>query len=246
MSRYTPPAGGSSGSGSGLVPSNNLSDLTNTSTARTNLGLGTAATQNTSAFEAANNLPIASSMMLNKSLNLSDLSSPSTARTNLGLTGMGTYTSVPVASGGTGLTSIAANYLIGGNSGGTGFEAKSLQAGPGITITLSTGSVKWSSINTLSSGNGQPYDLSTSNQFYTIMTSGGYVLSVSNGTVGQVFRIRLMQDSVGNRTPSWWSTIKWPGGTAPTMSIGVGKADWYTFIVTGTNTYDGFTAGQNF
>lgn len=42
MSRYSPPAGGSSGSGSsgsGLVPSNNLSDLTSPSTARNNLGL---------------------------------------------------------------------------------------------------------------------------------------------------------------------------------------------------------------
>lgn len=37
-----------------LLKANNLSDLTNTATARTNLGLGTAATQNSSAFTAAN------------------------------------------------------------------------------------------------------------------------------------------------------------------------------------------------
>lgn len=52
--------------------SNNLSDLANASTARTNLGLGTAATQAQSFFAQAAN-------------NLSDLSSASTARTNLGL-----------------------------------------------------------------------------------------------------------------------------------------------------------------
>jgi hypothetical protein len=42
-----------SGSNGPLIATNNLSDLTSTSTARTNLGLGTAATQNSTAFDAA-------------------------------------------------------------------------------------------------------------------------------------------------------------------------------------------------
>ncbi|PIR87695.1 MAG: hypothetical protein COU10_03425, partial [Candidatus Harrisonbacteria bacterium CG10_big_fil_rev_8_21_14_0_10_45_28] len=56
-----------------LLASNNLSDLISTSTARTNLGLGSAALQNTGTF-------------LQTANNLSDLSSTSTARTNIGFT----------------------------------------------------------------------------------------------------------------------------------------------------------------
>ncbi len=55
-----------------LLKANNLSDLPSKPTARTNLGLGAAATQSLSAF-------------LQPSLNLFELSSPATARTNLGL-----------------------------------------------------------------------------------------------------------------------------------------------------------------
>jgi hypothetical protein len=55
-----------------LLSANNLSDLQNAATARTNLGLGTAAVQNVSYF-------------LQTANNLSDLANAGTARTNLGL-----------------------------------------------------------------------------------------------------------------------------------------------------------------
>ena len=68
-----------------LYAANNLSDVTNVATSRANLGLGSAATASTTAFDAVGAAAAAQAASLQKSSNLSDLTNAGTARTNLGL-----------------------------------------------------------------------------------------------------------------------------------------------------------------
>lgn len=83
--------------------SSNLSGLSSAASARSNLGLGTAATQNTSAFDAAGAASTAQTnaqaSSAQRSSNLSDLSSASTARSNLGLSNGATTTITASTSG---------------------------------------------------------------------------------------------------------------------------------------------------
>ena len=81
---------------------------------------------------------------------------------------------------------------------------------------------------------------------HTVTLGGNRTFAISNETAGQRFIIRVLQDGTGSRLVStWFSTIKWAGGSAPTLTTTANKADVFGFVVTGTDTYDGFIVGQN-
>lgn len=49
--------------------------------------------------------------------------------------------------------------------------------------------------------------------------------------------LKLTQDATGGRTVTWPGTVKWPGGTAPTLSTGANAVDIIRFYFDGTNYY---------
>lgn len=88
-------------------------------------------------------------------------------------------------------------------------------------------------------------DLSLSNQHYVQFPAGNITLALSNDTNNQIFLASLTQDSTGGRTVTWFTTIRWAGGTPPTLTTTANKRDTFGFIRTGSGTYDGFVIGQN-
>ena len=94
-------------------------------------------------------------------------------------------------------------------------------------------------------GNTATLDLSKGNIHHVTMPGGNITLAISNGTAGQIFIVRILQDGSGSRTVTWFTTIKWAGGSAPTLTTTASKADTLGFEVTGSNTYDGFIVGMN-
>ena len=56
--------------------------------------------------------------------------------------------------------------------------------------------------------------------------------------------LKLTQDATGSRTATWPAAVKWPGGTAPTLTTAANSVDVIRFFFDGTNYYG--TSDLNF
>lgn len=83
-------------------------------------------------------------------------------------------------------------------------------------------------------------------QWYDVTLGGNRTLAVSNPAVGQNFSVEITQDATGSRTVTWWSGIKWAGGSPPTLSTAAGAVDLFTFRCKSAGVYRGMVAGQGF
>lgn len=88
------------------------------------------------------------------------------------------------------------------------------------------------------------FDMSASN-IHNVTLTGNPTLAVTNVSTGQLFIIELVQDATGSRTVTWWSTIKWVGGSPPILTSTANKKDTFGLRCTGSGTYDGYIIGQN-
>ena len=89
------------------------------------------------------------------------------------------------------------------------------------------------------------YTISLADGSFQVLTlTGSATITMPTATAGRSFILLLKQDGTGSRTVTW-STVKWPGGTAPTITSTASRQDIYSFFADGTNWY-GTTVGQNY
>jgi hypothetical protein len=81
-----------------------------------------------------------------------------------------------------------------------------------------------------------------------VTLAGNRTLALTNPLVGQSVLVRVIQDGTGSRTLSYPASVKWPGGTAPTLTTTANASDWLGFkcIDAGTPVYHGFIVGQGY
>lgn len=77
-----------------------------------------------------------------------------------------------------------------------------------------------------------------------ITLTGNATITMPTATSGKSFIMYLKQDATGSRTVTW-STVKWAGGTAPTITSTASKQDIFSFFSDGSSWF-GVIVGQNY
>jgi hypothetical protein len=77
-----------------------------------------------------------------------------------------------------------------------------------------------------------------------ITLTGNATITMPTATSGKSFIMFLKQDATGSRTVTW-STVKWAGGTAPTITSTASRQDILSFFADSSNWY-GCVVGQNY
>jgi hypothetical protein len=146
-----------------------------------------------------------------------------------------------------------ANFVLKTNGSGTlGFAA----AATGDVTLTGTQTLTNKTIEAGTFTNGYTEEVNTANtstaytisladgSFQVLTLTGNATITMPTATAGRSFILLLKQDATGSRTVTW-STVYWPGGTAPTITSTASKQDIYSFFADGSKWY-GTTVGQNF
>jgi hypothetical protein len=168
---------------------------------------------------------------------------------------------IAVAGGGTGAGTLTGILKGNGTSAFTAVTAPSgTIVGDTDTQTLTNKTLTSPTINTGALTNPTvtnyvetPYSANSSTAITIALTNGtvqiitltgNATITMPTATSGKSFIMFLKQDATGSRSVTW-STVKWAGGTAPTITATASRQDIFSFFADGTNWY-GATLGLNY
>jgi hypothetical protein len=118
------------------------------------------------------------------------------------------------------------------------------QSGTFKTFVSSGGTRSGSEKDDGNSGTADTVDWGASNFHKSTLTGNvTYTFTAPNGPA-ELF-LKVTQDATGSRTITWPATVKWPSGSAPTITATANKSDLFRFYWDGAN-YWGSTVGQNY
>jgi hypothetical protein len=81
---------------------------------------------------------------------------------------------------------------------------------------------------------------------HVLTLTANCTLTFPDETAGRSFTLVLGQDSTGSRAVTWPGTVRWAGGTAPTLTTTASKRDVFSFLCPDGSTWLAFVAGQNY
>jgi len=129
----------------------------------------------------------------------------------------------------------------------TGTGSVVLATSPTIaTATLTNPTITGYTETTVTANTSTAYTIDIANGTLQILTlTGNCTYTFPTATAGKSFTLFQKQDATGSRTVTWPASVKWPSGTAPTITSTASKGDKFVFTADGTYWW-GSNAGQNY
>ena len=142
------------------------------------------------------------------------------------------------------ISSIAANEYLAWNTGTAKWNNTTLTGKAALAIN---GGVE--TVSALGSGTGTRAINLANGNVVSATLAGNTTFTFAGATAGAAcsFGLYLTQDATGGRTVTWPSSVRWSGGTEPTLSTGANAIDILVFeTINGGTTWFGSLVGTNF